>query len=138
MGGPTRYDNQDYSEIASKYELSSIKSLHLYNDLFNVKKDLFELMRSDDFITLLVRIILQYDIHCFGELVKTFSSKNYFINSTSFKLRREWNGLFTEVRNVVKLSEFKSALKEIMLIHGFMNIRKVYFCTLILLYCTTF
>jgi len=112
MGRPMRFDDHNYSVIASKYELSTIKSLHLYYDLFFVKKVLSGLIRSDDVISLFVRRVLPYDIRQSGELVQTFSSKNYVINSGSFKLRREWNGLSIDVRNSLKLSEFKIALKE--------------------------
>ncbi len=54
---------------------------------------------------------MPYDIRQPNELEQIFSSKNFVINSARFKLRREWNGLPIEIRNIVKLSEFKFALK---------------------------
>jgi len=37
MGRPMRFDDHDYTEIATKYNLSSLKSLHVYYDIFLLK-----------------------------------------------------------------------------------------------------
>ena len=75
------------------------------------------IIASDDVVALFVKRILPYDIRRYGELIQTFSSKNYVINSASSKLKREWNGLCVEVKNISKLSEFKIALKAKVLIY---------------------
>ncbi len=112
-----RFDDHDYTEIANKYDLSSIKSLHVYYDVYFIKKVLSGLVKSDEVCNLFIRRTLPYDLRQSNVLEQTFSSKNFVLNSASFKLKREWNSMPDEIKNMLKLSEFKSALKDKVLIY---------------------
>jgi len=116
MGSPMRFDHHDYTEIATKYNLSSLKSLHVYY-IFFIKKVKSSFVNLDEVCDLFMSRILPYDIRQLNELEQKFSSKNFVINSASFKLRREWNGLPIEIRNIVKLSGFKFTLKNKILVY---------------------
>jgi len=53
-----RFDDYDYTEIATKYDLSLSKSLHVYYDIHFFKKVHLSSIKSDE-IFHLIRVLLR-------------------------------------------------------------------------------
>ena len=105
------FDNHDYSKFSRNIKLCSIKSLH---ELLFVRKVLSFTMPSmgDSLVSLFPSRENKFNTRNHRELLEVSSSKDYIFHSSSFRLKRCWNSLYSGIRLCVKMCNFKSELFE--------------------------
>lgn len=114
-GNPMSYDNHDYSEVSLNYQLESIKSIHVKDDLCFVKKSKLQIVNSREVNDLFTQRNLNYNMRNARELFEQRSDRDYVYHSTPFRLRRRWNRLPLHVKSCDSLVQFKIQLKPLVL-----------------------
>lgn len=112
-GNPMRFDNHDYSQLSLQFNLESIKSLHIRDDLCFVKKSKLLMINCTEVNSLFVQRQHTYNVRGARELVEQFSDKNYVYHSVVHRLRRKWNNLPSNIKCCNSISKFKSSLRNV-------------------------
>ena len=115
MGNSMSYDDHNYSDIAALIKLESLKSLHVYHDIYFVKKVQLKLVNCDDTFKLFVKRNISYDLRVTREFSEDKTIYDYIYYSTVPRLRRRWNKILvpSDISNVNNLTKFKSGLKRL-------------------------
>lgn len=115
MGNRFSYTEHDYSQFALSVNLESIKSLHIYHDVYFIKKALMGLVNCEGLLELLAKREVPYELRCVRQLIERGTHRNYIYNSAIFRLRRKWNKIVipTAVLHTNDLRTFKRELKSI-------------------------
>lgn len=114
IGCPMSYYQHDYSEIAVKFGICSIRSLHYYYDILLVKKVLFIGNVHNNLLSkLFVTRDLTYNFRNARNFKESETKKDYILHSVVFRLRRRWNTLGYDLKSRMKFNRFKSILSNI-------------------------
>ena len=107
------FDEHDYSEIALSCNLMSIRSLHIYYDLFFVKKVSLKMINCINTVNLFTKRNIHYNLRMVREFEKSNTQRNYIFDSTVPRLTRAWNIIAVPagIANIRDLSQFKRELK---------------------------
>lgn len=113
MGNKMSYDDHNYCNLASSLNLESLKSLHVYHDLYFVKKVQLKLVNCEVITNLFVMRESHYNLRVFREFVEGSSVRDYIYYSSLPRLRRKWNKIVipSDISNVNNISQFKAGLK---------------------------
>ena len=106
--------SHDYNSLAVQFDLPSVISLHVKNDLF-VKKVKLKLINSSEVQDLFITRNIEHFLRFPRELAEQTSPRNYVFHSAVFRLKRSWNSLPFRVRDNAKLSSFKKELYPLIL-----------------------
>lgn len=113
MGRGMNYDDHDYTDIAQSVKLESLKSLHVFHDLYFVKKVKLNLISSPDVVDIFGDRSVPYNLRLVRQLNEETSDSNYIYFSTVYRLRRKWNRVVipSHLSGVYSLRNFKKGLK---------------------------
>ena len=112
---PIYYFDHDYTQIRTELGLQSLRSLILETDYlvsYNIAKHSYYSPEISGFFK---RRVISHNLRKFRELEHKNAVPNYIDNSTSFRLRRLWNHLSLDVKNIEKLRDFKREITRIII-----------------------
>lgn len=110
-GVPVAYDQHDYEDISRLFGLASVKSEHIFQDIFFVKKITLGLIKSNELVNLFNSREVPYQLRDPRQLEEFSASPDYVRYSTIFRLRRKFNKTPITIRSQNRLSLFKDALR---------------------------
>lgn len=113
MGRRMSVVDHDYHELALSLQLESIKSLHVYHDIYFIKKVQLGLISCDSICNLFIERVNLYNLRVFRMYNERSSTRDYIFYSSVPRLRRKWNKIAVPagLSNVNNLSQFKRELK---------------------------
>lgn len=111
-GTPMDKASHDYSEIASKYNIPSVESIHRYNDMICVYKCIHLNYLQDDSEIFKLKIS-HYPQRRSFVLEETRSRTNDILHTTTFRLRKDWNNLPEGMRSIGDLATFSKDVKKL-------------------------
>lgn len=114
MGTPFSIDEHDYEVFARGVKLNSIKSLHNYYDLLFIRKTLCLNSTTNCAISnIFVTREIRFNTRNPRELLEVHTNKDYVFHSPSFRLRRMYNNLGSNVKTCDNMCDFKNALFDV-------------------------
>ena len=117
LNQPMHRLDHDYTPLASECSLPTIASLHRMQDHMFVYKTLHDYICSDFIKELFGQRQLIYNLRCHRILLEDTTRSNYGFYSSVNRMRRLYNLLPMEIRNVSSIGLFKFRVKSLVSIY---------------------
>ena len=104
------YKDRNYHEISVRLNFPSIKSMHTVNDYIFIWKIINKQINWPDVFNLYTSRTIVYDLRFIKPMFESITTLNYIYFSTIFRLRRFWNLLHSDIRNIKELDSFQAII----------------------------
>lgn len=111
IGKPMQKTDHDYSAISKSLNLTTVKSIHNYNDILFVRKALYDSFNCLDIVNLFYKREIKYAFREPRVLTECTASSNIVFHSSVFRLRRLWNSTDKDIQDTLTDNLFKKRLK---------------------------
>ena len=112
---PTNRFDHNYTDIAARFQLQSIKSIHHFHDCLLMFNTLNNYFSCHSIFSLFQPRQITYSLRSHRILHEDISNSNFGFYSTVNRLRRSWNLLPSRITNISSWSLFKLALHSLTL-----------------------